>query len=224
MESRNEGQGFQKVGSLPSNPTNSVQSLGSIAQTLTEKSRSSGTTGGRSLDSADASSTGTQLSTIGSGKLPAAVSEKMAGADAWSTDKSLIASLPPQVRSSLRSKVNNDFDLIGYELDGQPVGLADAADLVERACQPADRAVVLYEITKCFAVTTARDHDETDMKATLAGMVDGLREFPEDVIRDACRAYARCHKWRPSLSELREFCWPRFRARESLRSTLRRAG
>jgi hypothetical protein len=131
------------------------------------------------------------------------------------------------VRSSLRSKVNNDFDVVGYELTGAAVDLGEGAavglSLVEHACKPADRAVVLYEITKCFAVTTARDHDETDMKATLAGMVDGLREFPEDVIRDACRAYAKCHKWRPSLSELREFCWPRFRARESLRSTLRKA-
>jgi hypothetical protein len=132
------------------------------------------------------------------------------------------------VRSSLRSKVNNDFDLVGYEIQS-PVAAGDeqyfgaALGIVEAACAPADRAVILYEITKCFAVTTARDHDETDMKATLAGMVDGLREFPEDVVRDACRAYAKCHKWRPSLSELREFCWPRFRARESLRATLRRA-
>lgn len=149
----------------------------------------------------------------------------LSGADAWSTDKALIASLPLPVRLRLKSKVNDDFDLVGYDVLGEidPQGAAIALDIVESVCAPADRSVILTEVTKCFAVTTAREHDETDMKATLAGMVDGLREFPEDVIRDACRAYAKCHKWRPSLSELREFCWPRFRARESLRSALRRA-
>ena len=124
--------------------------------------------------------------------------------------------------------MNNDFELVGYELDRSGSALEmDARDLAlqiaEAACLPASAAVVLTEVTKCFAVTVAREHDETDMKATLAGIVDGLREFPEDVIRDACRAYARCHKWRPSLAELREFCWPRFRARESLRAALRKA-
>lgn len=131
------------------------------------------------------------------------------------------------MRSRLKSKVNNDFDLVGYEfVGGSEVDLGEsaaaAAALVERASAPATPACILAEVTRCLSVTVAREHDETDMKATLAGMVDGLREFPEDVIRDACRAYARCHKWRPSLSELREFCWPRFRARESLRATLRR--
>jgi hypothetical protein len=134
--------------------------------------------------------------------------------------------LPPSVKRSLTPKVNHEFDLVGYDLSpgADRDEIASALSIVEAACQPSRSSIVITEIGACFAVTTAREHDEQDITVTLKAMAVGLAEFPEDVIRDACRAYARCHKWRPSLSELREFCWPRFRARESLRATLRRAG
>jgi hypothetical protein len=125
----------------------------------------------------------------------------------------------------LKPKVDHDFELVGYELGGglDSGSAARALATVEGVCAPAPTAVAIAEIGACFAVTTAREHDEQDIKVTLKAMAAGLAEFPEDVIRDACRSYAKCHKWRPSLSELREFCWPRFRARDSLRSALRHA-
>lgn len=208
------------VGNLTSKIAHSLSPEGSI------QSRSERDSLPATLPKQRSPQTGTQAGGHGALTLSSSLRSMLSGADAWSTDKALIASLPQPVRSRLKSKVNNDFDIIGYDLAeaaGNQVEVREALAIVSAACSPAPANVTLAEVTKCFAVTTAREHDETDMKATLAGMVDGLREFPEDVIRDACRAYARCHKWRPSLSELREFCWPRFRARESLRSVLRRA-
>jgi hypothetical protein len=129
------------------------------------------------------------------------------------------------VRSALVSKTNAEFAVVGFDLSG-PISQQDrhaALALVEAASEPAAPPVILAEVTKCFAVTKSREHDVIDIQATLAGMVDGLREFPADVIRDGCRAYARCEKWRPSLAELREYCWSRFRVRSSIRSALQRA-
>jgi hypothetical protein len=170
--------------------------------------------------------TGMQTGGRGVSALPSSLQASLQGADAWSTDKALTASLPPSVKRSLTPKVNHEFDLVGYDLSpgADRDEIASALSIVEAACQPSRSSIVITEIGACFAVTTAREHDEQDITVTLKAMAVGLAEFPEDVIRDACRAYARCHKWRPSLSELREFCWPRFRARESLRATLRRAG
>lgn len=96
-----------------------------------------------------------------------------------------------------------------------------ARALVEEATTRSSTSVVLAEITRCFAVTKSREQDEMDIQATLAGMVDGLREFPPDVVRDACRAYARCEKFRPSLADLREYCWHRYQARNGLLSALK---
>lgn len=132
------------------------------------------------------------------------------------------------MRSRLKSKVNAEYDLIGYEFtDVAGLSLEDLAlaeQMVVESCIPAPAVAALTEVTKCFAVTQSREHDETDMKATLAGMVDGLAEFPADVIRDACRSYAKWNKWRPTLSEIRDMCWQRYQARASLRAALFNAG
>lgn len=222
LENRNEERGLTplrslvpKIEPLPSNSAFRQTGSGSNSEI----------TGSESRALAASNSTGMRHGGTTAVALPSGLQATLNGADAWATDKALIASLPLPVRSRLKSKVNHDFDLMGYELSGVVDAdlAAEAHAVVCQSCVPADRAVILAEVTKCFAVTAARDHDETDMKATLAGMVDGLREFPADVIRDACRAYAKGNKWRPSLSELREYCWPRFRTRESLRAALRRA-
>jgi hypothetical protein len=223
MENQNEEPGLRPIGSLISK----IEPLPSNwDSTQTPKRPSSATTGAVSLVRRDASSIGQQHGATGAVTLPPNVANLLAGADAWSTDKALTASLPPSVKRSLTPKVNHEFDLVGYDLSpgADRDEIASALSIVEAACQPSRSSIVITEIGACFAVTTAREHDEQDITVTLKAMAVGLAEFPEDVIRDACRAYARCHKWRPSLSELREFCWPRFRARESLRATLRQAG
>lgn len=218
-ERPNQNQGLTQIGNQA---VKIAKSLSHSVSTLESKETPS-LTGRLPTESsmpAHRQGTGTGVAT-----LPATVMNALSGADAWSTDKALVASLPPSVRSRLKSKVNNDFDLIGYELsdrlDRDDAGAALA--VVEASCKPCNPTVALSEVGGCFAATTAREHDQLDIQVTLKAMVAGLAEFPEDVIRDACRAYARCHKWRPSLSELREFCWPRFRARDSLRSVLRKA-
>lgn len=228
MESPSERQGLTQLGSLAPKieplPSNS-------ACRQTRSGRNTEITGSALPVPAARNAIGRQPGGTTAVALPSELQAMLSGSDALNTDKALIASLPPPVRSRLRSKVNNDFDLIGYELSGHPgaragtgLEMADhnlAIATVEAACVPANAAVVLTEITRCFAVTQSREHDETDMKATLAGMVDGLKEFPSDVIRDACRAWGKWNKWRPSLTELRDYCWFRYRARESLLHTLR---
>lgn len=219
MENRNEGQGFRPLGSLTSKIASSLRASESTPE---PRPQSSGITGLPSLRTQQ-NSIGQRLGALGAVALPS-VPEALKGADAYLTDKALIASLPQPVQSRLKSKVNAEYDLIGYELPDvtglSPQDIALAEQMVIESCIPAPAIAALTEVTKCFAVTQSREHDETDMKATLAGMVDGLAEFPADVIRDACRSYAKWNKWRPALSELRDMCWQRYQARASLRHAL----
>lgn len=136
--------------------------------------------------------------------------------------------MPQPVARRLVSKVDlaeKNFDVVGYTLrDGAPPeDIRTALAMVEATCRPSQGAAVVQELAKVMAVTKAREHDETDEEFSYVTMADGLIDFPLDVIKESCRIYVKCEKWRPSLSELREYCWPRFRIRESLRAALRKA-
>lgn len=219
LESRSEERGLRPIGSLMPKieplPSNS-------ASNQTRSGRNIEITGSESRALEASRPTGGQLGAITAG---GALSRALDGADAWATDKALVAALPPQIAQSLVSKVDHDFDLIGYTLKPgcDPAEARTALAIVDAACVPAQSKSIVQELAKLNAMTKAREHDETDMEVWYLAMADGLAEFPLDVIKEACRVYARCEKWRPSLSELREYCWPRFRVRESLRAELRRS-
>jgi hypothetical protein len=209
----------QTIGSLTSKLANSLEAT---ASTPTPSPRDSETTGLPSRALTAANSTGRQLGAIGAvGPLLTALQ----GADAWRSDKALLASLPPQIARSLASRVSEDFDVIGYDLK-PGCALAEiraALAIVEAACEPAPVKIVIQELARLNSVTQSREREGTDLEAHYVGMAEGLSDFPADVIRDGCRSYAKCEKWRPSLSEIREYCWHRNRVRHSLRDTLRSA-
>jgi hypothetical protein len=216
----NQRQGSTQLGSQLTKIVRSLE-VSDETQTPSETQWSIGHSTSKSLQPIGQQGTGT-----GVARLSSTLQSALAGADAWSTDKALLASLPPQVAQSLVSRVGPDFDVIGYDLKPgcSREDLGKALAIVSQACEPDRPEHVVSELVRLNSVTQSRERQDTDLEMSYVAMAEGLADFPADVIRDACRAYARCHKWRPSLSELREFCWPRFRARESLRSTLRRVG
>lgn len=209
----------QTIGSLTSKIANSPEIS---ASTPTPSPRDSEITGLPSQALTAANSTGRQLGATGAvGPLLTA----LAGPDAWRSDKALLASLPPQVARSLASQVDEDFDVIGYTLKPgcDPAEIRAALAIVDAACEPAPVKIVIQELARLNSVTQSRERLDGDLEAHYVGMAEGLSDFPADVIRDGCRSYAKCHKWRPTLAELRDFCWHRYRARQSLREALRRA-
>jgi len=85
------------------------------------------------------------------------------------------------------------------------------------------RPELVQEVTRCLAVTVARERDQADLKAMLAVMAEELAEFPADVLRAELRSWARREKWWPTLAELRERCERAMRLRKSLRLHCERA-
>jgi hypothetical protein len=50
----------------------------------------------------------------------------------------------------------------------------------------------------------AKDRTEGEDRARLRHYVDGLNDYPTDVLEDACRQSVRRHKFMPTVAEIRE--------------------
>ena len=133
--------------------------------------------------------------------------------------------MPRHVARRLDSRLNSDSDIVGYSLregcDKDEIKIALA--IVESACPLSPGEMVVQELAKVMAVTVSRAKDGNDEELMYVTMASLLVEFPPDVIKDACISWMKCEKWRPTLAEMRERCWQRFLARNSLRAALRLA-
>jgi len=146
------------------------------------------------------------------------IARAMRLSDAAATDRCLLATLPRPVAQRLASRLNGEVIL---KEGASREDMATALAVVEAACPETSGDVVIQELAKVRSVTISREKDEGDAELSYVTMASQLTEFPPDVIRDACTAWMRCEKFRPSLAELREYCWARFRPRHSLRNALR---
>jgi hypothetical protein len=217
----NEQPGLRPIGALTPNVVSSLKTSTSMSMTSTPNSE---TTGSLSPVTPP-SSTGTRHGGLGVAVRPNALAEALAGAEAWRTDRAIIAALPQRVARRLDSRLNSDSDIVGYSLregcDTDDIAIALA--IVESACPLSPGEMVVQELVKVMAVTVSRGKDGIDEELMYVTMASLLVEFPPDVIRDACISWMKCEKWRPSLAEMRDRCWQRFQARNSLLTVLRLA-
>ncbi|KKM12092.1 hypothetical protein LCGC14_1720340, partial [marine sediment metagenome] len=64
---------------------------------------------------------------------------------------------------------------------------------------------------------------QEDLAALIAIYAEELAEYPLDVVRDACRTWARREKWFPAWADLRALCEERVMKRRDLLMALRRS-
>lgn len=179
------------------------------------------TTGMQSQVPEAAKPIGTQLSVIGAGDL-VTIEQAWHEQDSDKLESSLHRSLKPLRTSSLQSVTDSDFNLLGYKCIG-PIDESTRlllADLAARICEPSTGEHITGCAARCLAMTKSRDPGGLDVRAMLAGFVDGLAEFPPDAVATAFRKHARMEKWWPSLSEIRDHCQRATRWRHSLRKVL----
>ena len=216
-----EQPGLRPIGRLTSNVVSSLKTSTSMSM---PSSLSSATIGSPS-PATPPSSTGTRPGGPGVAVRPNALTEALAGDEAWRTDKALLAALPRRVARRLDLRLNSESDVVGYTLregcDMDEIEIALA--IVDAACRPSPGEIIVQDLAKVMAVTVSRGKDEIDEEMMYVTMASLLVEFPSDVIKDACISHMKCEKWRPSLAEIRERCHQRFRARSSLRAVLRLA-
>lgn len=135
------------------------------------------------------------------------------------TERALIACLPPRLRSSLREKLSDEYELVGFELL-RPLVASEAETVVawlDELDRPASHPELVQEITRCLLLTRAAKQDQQDQALRLAALAQELKAFPADVVIAAMRQWARREKWWPTLADLRDACQHAMRVRRSLR-------
>ena len=193
-----------------------MKSLGSVTSSLT--------TGLAKAASVQARSNGLEHSETGSAPLRIVPTVDPAEEPSVN-DRSLLAKLPSSVRCSLKERVSADYDLIGYDLHGQPsrAELDLAIAEVDAALAPAGKALTIKELHRLRLGTKSRELDEEDLRLQVAVYASELADFPPDVVTAAVRASLRQDTFFPPVSDLIERCHRANRVRESLASALKMA-
>jgi len=142
----------------------------------------------------------------------------------------LAASLPRSVVTSLREKVDCDYNVTGYDVVGgaNASEIEKAIDILRRFETPMAPREIGQLIARLLALTKQRATDQltTDLAVEAYGSL--LEEYPADIVREVMMKWPeieRRGKWFPSWNELKEeIDWRNTRAmkREALENNVRR--
>lgn len=99
-----------------------------------------------------------------------------------------------------------DGHLVSFHLDPPPANAAAICELIERACQPAQRKDVAVRLTM-LAEALPSQGDASRVESWLRLVWESIEDFPADVIEQAAKDWAKREKWRPGPAELREECF-----------------
>lgn len=90
------------------------------------------------------------------------------------------------------------------------------------ANEPAPKAMIVFELGRLRAMTKAKAEDQQSTEFLLACYTEDMREYPADVVREACRKWARTEKFFPAWTELKDVLDALVGKRRRLRDALRR--
>jgi hypothetical protein len=219
----NADRGFQKIGAPMKKILNS---LAISASTPAIPPTGSEITGLPTPEPPASSSTGQQHGGTGVAVKP---TESSVALTVRQKDRLLLASWPEPLRTSLISRAIYDSDfsgLIGYDpieprADEGRAMMAEALAALDDLLVPASPDVVYKALARVAISTCHRSEDGPDAKFQRAIYAQELREFPADVVVEACRNWSRREKWWPAVAEILAECQKLVRWRRRTRDALR---
>ncbi len=228
--------GLSPIGNHLPMPGRSGEALGSSMPKSRTSSTDSATIGSPSPARTAVNPTGRPPSETGCGAPPTTEAEArslLAMATPAEVDERLRAWLKPSVRSSITSITrwrespgtgqHNDPYTAGYELRGdfEEADAREALRLAELLSAPAAPSDCATMLGKLRTITVTREVTREDLIVQIAAMTEEACAYPLDVVRDACRAWARSEKFFASWAELRQLCEERALYRRALARALR---
>jgi hypothetical protein len=152
-------------------------------------------------------------------------------ADSEAVDRSLLASLPRSVASTITER-RLDCSTLEYGYDtafadyvlgrgALPGEIATALAMVEATLQSCPADVVKRELLRLKLTTKTRAQDAADLSFQLAVYAEELAAYPEDAVIDALRYWRAREKWWPAWAELKALLDDRVKRRLSLERVLR---
>jgi len=136
----------------------------------------------------------------------------MAGDDPRATDKAVVASLPPSVRSCLKPEYRTryasvggcDATLLRYKLERPLTGeeAARCREIARVALAPASPQEVLSLLTRLKLMTASAAQNQQDIAAQMACYADELMKYPADVVRSVLQSQPRASTFWPAWAEI----------------------
>lgn len=201
---RNQEPLTQAIGSLTEAI---VQNAAARAMTSPDLLSNSKTT---ALQTARSTQTGTLPSTTGLATLRDLVTVQPANPPtATELNRQLLASLKQDAGPLLvlKAKYNSEYDVAGYivRLDAfLPSGWCDA---LVHFTKPSGGAFVAAEMARLRMLTVAAKDTEQDLEAKIAVFSEELMSYPNDIVKEVCREWAKNTKFFPNnLKEIKEKC------------------
>lgn len=105
--------------------------------------------------------------------------------------------------------------------DGHNIPTA-TMNMIEKVCAPCGPAYAAHQLSQLRVLTASRERNEKDTEIMALAYVDRLAEYPEDVVRAACNAWANAERFWPTWAELKDACDRRMEGRAKIRDALRR--
>ncbi|MEO0496833.1 MAG: hypothetical protein AAF141_05610 [Pseudomonadota bacterium] len=120
------------------------------------------------------------------------------------------------------TETNPDYEVTGYKISGCVDAAKSLLAEINQHLKPADPALIGEQLTLTDAATSGRGADPTNVAYRHRAFIEGLMDFPEDVIMSAFARYRAVENWQPSVAELREYCWRDYKRRDLMAGALRR--
>ncbi len=150
-------------------------------------------------------------------------------------DQALQAWLPPSIASAIEPiwhtrpgpdpEIWDDAYIANYRLADGLKADADAARsalaLLELLDVHAERREYAKAVGRLKVLTISRAPTAEDLALQIDSLATEMTEYPIDVARGACKAWARAEKFFPAWAELRALCEERVMLRRSLARALR---
>lgn len=92
---------------------------------------------------------------------------------------------------------------------------------VEQDLAPAGESALIPRITGLLAHYWQQDADSRVKQMVLLDWAEGLSDFPQTVVHEACRTWLRRETKRPSIADIRQICHDQTRTTRRLRDRLR---
>lgn len=128
--------------------------------------------------------------------------------DARTLNSKILASLKQDFGSHLvtKDRVNGEYEVIGTDVTLSVAASENWIKALEYYNRPAKGEDVAMEVTRLRTLTAKRKEGEFDLELSIGALTEELCIFPSDIVRTACREWARNNKFFPVLKEILDEC------------------
>lgn len=117
----------------------------------------------------------------------------------------LEVSLPPSIGTCTQPKLDNDYNLVRYEITRQipENDRQEAIAQLESVCAPASERKIGELITVMYALTRQRQQEQLTLDLAVAAYAHQLMNYPADIVCEVLTKWPDNNTWWPSWHELK---------------------